>query len=450
MKTGKWIIALLVLAHVCAANELSQKYEKAYYMETAKGRVKDASTMYQMIADHEPTAENCDAIKKSLLRLLHIGTIRNHEATIRDSQEKLLSKTDTTIQELVDLAKEDSIIYIPAGTFEGTILFSKSITLIGADRNTTLLTVQADAPLINVPRKRNVTLKSLTITSQRETSERCDPPACAIMAKDSRLMVRDCAVIALGNTKRCPLGIYIQGFAEVQLLDSSIEGYDYPILYGEGSEGTVKGCIIKNSGSSGFMSHAASEVTIENNLFTGSAKHGIRSTGGTIHVKNNLIIKNRNRGVYLGNNTAHGELINNAIIGNGSGISAFASSDLEIENNVILGNGFSGIDTRTSGQIRVKNNIIADNSKTGFAVFEDGSTRFKVGKNTFYENGQPSTDYKLPSSTIVEDPNFADPDNGDFTVGNKTVKAAGHGLTNPEIISTLWKKYEELSKWKKR
>ena len=446
MKTGKWIIALLLLANVCAANELSQKYEKAYYLETAKGQVKDAVTMYQAIAEYEPTAENRDTIKKSLLRLLHIGTIRNHEATIRDSQEKLLSKTDTSIQELVDLAKADSVIHIPAGTFEGTVLFSESITLMGANRNTTILTAQVDAPVLYIPRKLDVALKSLTIKSQRETSERCDPPGCAIMAKDSKLIVRDCTVMALGNTTRCPLGVFAQGFAEVQLINSTFEGYDYPIFYDDGSEGTVEGCIVKNSGSSGFMSHAESEVTIENNLFTGSAKHGVRSTGGTIHVKNNLIIKNRNRGVYLGNNTAHGELTNNAIIENGSGISAFASSDLEIENNVILKNGFSGIDTRTYGQIQVKNNIIVDNVKTGFAVFEDGSNKFKVGKNTFHGNGEPSTDYKLPSSTIAEDPNFADPDNGDFTVGNKTIKTAGHGLTNPELISNLWKKYEELSK----
>lgn len=446
MKTGKWIIGALLLANVCAANELSQKYEKAYYLETAKGQVKDAAALYQSIAAEEPSSGNKPAIKNSLLRLLHIGTTRKHEPTIRDCQEKLLTKTDTTIQELVDLTKENSVIHIPAGTYEGVINLNKSITLMGADRDTTILTAETNAPLIHVPRKLDVVLKSLTLKSQVETSERSDPPGCAIMAKDSTLIVRDCAIIALGTTKRCPLGVYIQGFAAVQLLDSYIEGYDYPILYGEGSEGTVQGCVVRHSGSCGFMSHAKTEVTIEGSIFTGSAKHGVRSTGGTIHVKNNLIVKNRNRGIYLGNKTTHGELTNNAIVENGSGISAFASSDVEIENNVILKNGFSGIDTRTYGQIQVKNNIIADNAKTGFAVFEEGSHKFKVGKNTFHGNGEPSIDYKLPSSTITEAPNFVNTVNGNFSVGNKTVKSAGHGLTNPEIISNLWKKYEELVK----
>ena len=401
--------------------------------------------LYKSIADEAPTDANQEAIKKSLLRLLHIGTARKHEATIKDAQEKLLSKTDISIQELVDLAKEGSVIYIPSGTHEGVITFSKSITLQGADRKSTILTATADAPLVHIPKGKTVVLASLTIKSQVETSERIDPPGCAIMAKDSKLIVRDCAVIALGNTKRCPLGIFVQGFAKVQLLDCYVEGYAYPIFYGQGAEGIVKGCIVKNSGDCGFMSHAESEVTIEGNIFFGSRKHGIRSTGGTLHVKDNLIIKNRNRGIYLGNKTAHGEISNNAIVGNGSGISVFASSDVEIENNVILGNGFSGIDTRTSGRIIVKNNIIADNEKTGFAVFEEGSTKFKVGKNTFYGNGTPSTDFDLPSATLEVDPQFSDADNGNFSAGNKAVKSAEHGLTDPGIISTLWKKYEELA-----
>ncbi len=443
MKTGTWIITALLLTHACEANELNQKYEKAYYLETAKGQVKKAAALYQSIAEQEPSAENKAAIKNSLLRLLHIGTIRGHEATIKDCHEKLLSQTDLTIQELINLAKDGSIIHIPPGTYESVIRISKSITLTGADRNTTILTAEADQPLIHVPKKLEVTLESLTLKSQVATSERSDPPGCAILAKDSKLIVRDCAVIALANTSRCPLGVFIQGFAEVQLLDSHFEGYAYPIFYDDGSEGLVKNCVVRNPGDCGFMSHAESEVTIEGNIFTGSAKHGVRSTGGTIYARNNLIIKNHNRGFYLGNKTTHGEITNNAIVENGSGISAFASCDIEIENNVIVGNSFSGIDTRYYGRIQVKNNIITDNEKMGFAVFEKGSPKFKVGKNTFHGNGEPATDYKLPSSTIVEGPNFSDAANGDFSPGNNTVKSAGHGLTDSELISSLWKKYME-------
>jgi nitrous oxidase accessory protein NosD len=446
MKTGKWLVATMVLVGGSYAGTLDQKYEKAYYLETAKGKVMEAAAIYQSIAAAASTDANKDAIKKSLLRLLHIGTPRKHEPTIKDCHEKLLSKTDTTIQELVESAKEGSTIYIPAGTYKETLVLGKKLTLKGADRDGCILEAEADQPVIHVMKKQDVLIESLTLKSQLETSERTDPPGCALLVKDAKATLKDCAVIALGSSKRSPLGVFVQGFSEVQLINSVFEGYAYPIFFADGTEGLVKGCVVKNPTDCGFMSHAESEVTIEGNIFTGSAKHGVRSTGGTIHLKDNLIVKNRNRGIYLGNKTTHGEIINNAIVENGSGISTFASSDVEIENNVIIENGYSGIDTRVYGQIQVKNNIIADNQKTGFAVFEEGSTKFKVGKNTFHGNGEPSTDYKLPSSTLDENPKFAKASDGDFTVENNAVKSAGHGLTDPSVISILWKKYEEAVK----
>ncbi|VGO15940.1 Poly(beta-D-mannuronate) C5 epimerase [Pontiella desulfatans] len=445
----KGVLPLLValsLSTTGLANDLLQKYEKAYYLETAKGKAKEAAAIYSAIADEEPTDANQEAIKKSLLRLLDIGTKRKHEATIRDCHEKLLSKTDTSVQELVDATAEGGTVFIPAGTHEGTVVLGKNLTLQGAGRGASILEATSDKPLIHVPKKQEVVIASLTLKSQLETSERTDPPGCALLVQDAKATLKDCAVMALKDANRCPLGVYVQGFSDVQLLDSVFEGYAYPIFFADGTEGLVKGCLVKNPADCGFMSHADSEVAIENSIFAGSAKHGVRSTGGTIHLKNNLIVKNRNRGIYLGNKTTHGEITNTAIVENGCGISTFASSDIEIENNVILGNGFSGIDTRYYGQITVKNNIIANNEKTGFAVFEEGSTKFKVGKNTFHGNGQPSTDYDLPSSTIMEDPKFADAKNGDFSAGNKTVKSEGHGLVNPDVISTLWKKYEEACK----
>ena len=445
MKPGNWIVAALLLAGICHAEDLMQQYEKAYYLETAKGRTKEAAAVYQKIAEADANAGNQEAIKKSLLRLLHISTKRKHAPTIRDCQEKLLSKTGITIQELIEQAGAGTTIYIPAGEFEGRIVLKKDITLKGLGE-TSVIQATSDEPLVLVNKKVKATLEGLTLKARKETSERTDPPHCAVYVKDAKATLNNCSVIAPDSNPRCPLGVYAVGFAEIHLFGSRFEGHIYPIFYGEGSEGSVKGCTVLNPGDCGFMSHAGSEVTIEQNVFTGSAKHGVRSTGGTIYVKNNLIIKNRNRGIYLGNKTAHGEIINNAIIENGSGISTFASADPEIQHNVILGNGYSGIDTRTSGRIQVKRNIIADNKKTGFAVYEEGSHQFKFGENTVYGNGQPSIDFNLPKSTIQADPKFADAENGDFTAGSSEVKSAGHGLTDPSAISTLWKKYKEATR----
>ena len=445
MKTGKWMLGALVWANLCAASELSQKYEKAYYLETAKGQMKDAAALYQSIADEEPTAENKAAIKKSLLRLLHIGTARKHQPTILDARESLLTKGGATIQELVDLTAKGATLQIPAGEFEGPIVLNKDITLKGAGE-ATVLTATADAPLINVAKKVEAALEGLTLKARRETSDRVDPPSCTVYVKDAKATLQNCSVIAPDNIQRCPLGVLVTGFSEVSLIDSHFEGHANPIIYAEGTKGAIQGCIVRNPSDCGFTSHANSEVTIEGNIFAGSAKHGIRCTGGTIHVRDNLIIKNRSRGFYLGNKTSHGEIINNAIIENGRGVNTHASCDIEIENNVIYKNTYTGVDTPSYGRIQVKNNIIAENEKAGFMVYEKGNHKFKVGKNTFWGNGVPAQDYKLPSSTLEENSNFANAANGDFTPENKAVKSTGHGLTNPAAIKVLWEKYKELEK----
>jgi len=443
MKTGTMIIAILAAANLCVANELQQQYEKAYFLETAKGQTEEAIAIYKAIAEAEPRDENKTTIKQSLLRLLHMATVRKDESIIMECHEKLIGRTDTTIQELVDATKDGGTVYIPAGRHEGTITIGKKLTLKGTDRETCIMEATSDKPLIHVPKKQEVVIESLTLKSQLETSERRDPPGCALLAQDATVTVRDCRIIALGSIKRSPLGVLVQGFSEVELLDSYFKGYDNPILYGEGSEGLVKGCIVNDPGHCGFISHADSEVVIEGNVFTDSGYHGVRSTGGTIHVKNNLIINNRRCGIYLGNKSAKGEITNNAIVGNGSGISSFGSSEFDIENNVLL-NGSSGIATRGSCRLSIKNNIIAGNEETGFAVYEGGNEKFRVGKNTFWNNGTPSTDFNLPRSTIEEDPKFEEPGAGNFAAGNKVVEKAEHGLTDPEPISRLWKKYVEL------
>jgi nitrous oxidase accessory protein NosD len=448
MKTGRLMTIAVLVASLCAADDLQQKYEKAYYLETAKGQPSQAAAIYKTIIDEEVTDQNRETIKKSLLQLLHIATKQKAEGTIRECQEKLLGKTDATIQDLIDIAEPGTTIHIPAGTYTNTLVIGKNLKLQGTDRDTATLEATADRPLIHIQPKLEVEIESLTLKSQLETSQRSDPPGCTVLAADTTATIHDCAFIALGNDQRSPVSVLVQGFSEVQLLECRFQGFEYPMIYSDGSKGLVKGCIVLNPGHSGFISHPGSEVTIDGNIFTGSGFHGVRSTGGTIHLKNNLIINNKNRGVYLGNKSAYGEITNNAIIGNGTGISCFSSTEIEIANNLVLDSAHAGIDTRGSCRIEVRDNIVVGSKKTGFALYEGGDNKFKVGKNTFWNNGTPATDFKLPGSTVEEDPGFSDPEHGHYAVGNSSVRKAKHGLTDPDAIATLWEKYKEAIQWK--
>ena len=147
----------------------------------------------------------------------------------------------------------------------------------------------------------------------------------------------------------------------------------------------------------------------------GSAYHGVRCTGGTVTVEDNLILHNRNRGIYLGNRTAHGTVRNNLILNNVTGIGVFADTDVAIENNVISGSEYAGIGTRDRSRIRVRNNVISANQR-GIIVFEDlGTPRLDVGSNTFWGNETAAEDFELPSDTIETDPDFRNAADGDFS-----------------------------------
>lgn len=290
MKIKAVLTTILLAANLCQGGELQQKYEKAYFLETAKGRVKEAAAIYNAISEAEPTDENRAAIKQSLLRLLHIATVRKHEATIKDCHEKLLQKTDTPIQELIDATKAGGTVYIPAGKYTEPLSIDKEIVLKGSDREQCIIEATSDRPLVFAAPKSKLTLESLTLKNQLETSRKTDPPGFTLVAKDASVTARDCRFAALGNNQRSPGCVYAMGFSNVQLEGCRFEGFEYTIRYGAGTEGHVKDCVVQNPGHCGITAFQDSEVVIERNIVTGSAYHGIRSTGGIIHVKDNLMV----------------------------------------------------------------------------------------------------------------------------------------------------------------
>ncbi|RKX37241.1 MAG: hypothetical protein DRP64_17510 [Verrucomicrobia bacterium] len=63
------LILALILAVASLGDDLSQLYEKAYFLETAKGQTEEALTIYREIAATEATAENKVTIRKTLTRM---------------------------------------------------------------------------------------------------------------------------------------------------------------------------------------------------------------------------------------------------------------------------------------------------------------------------------------------------------------------------------------------
>jgi len=349
------------------------------------------------------------------------------------------------LQRSINAAKQGEVVTIPPGTHRGTIRLDRPLTLKGESPETCILELTADKPVIFVSSRKPVVIDSVTIKWQLATSERHKGPVCALAVKDGSATIRNCRLIALGSIKRCPSAVQCFGFSNVKLENCRFEGFEFTIGYDGGSEGSITDCVILNPGHCGATVYSGSKLEVARNIVTGSGYHGLRCTGGTLLAHDNLIIKNKNRGIYLGNKSASGRVSNNVILGNGTGISAFAQTDVTIENNVILNSSYAGLGTRDSCPLTVRNNVFQENTR-GIAIFEEaGTNRVTLGQNSFWNNQTDTENFERPANSILVDPSFEAPDRGNFSPKDDELRTNKQGLSDPSIFGPLWEKWNTIS-----
>jgi nitrous oxidase accessory protein NosD len=348
------------------------------------------------------------------------------------------------LQALMARAAAGGTVTVPAGTYKAPVTIDRALTLRGEGNGKCVLEVTADQPAITVATTKPVAIEGLTIRWQLATSEGRGGPACAVFVKDGSATVRNCRVVAAGNTQRCPAAVQCAGFSKVALESCRFDGFDFTIGFGGGAEGSVTDCVIVNPGHCGVTVFEGSTLDVARNVITGSAYHGLRCTGGTLTAHDNLIIANKNRGVYLGNKSARGKVSNNVILGNATGISAFAGTDVTIENNLLLDSSFAGLDTRDSCPITVRNNVFQGNTR-GLVLFaEAGKTEVNVGRNSFWNNKADSENLHLPASSLRVDAGLAGPDKGEFAAQSEPTTEGGQGLTDATVFRALWEKWQQV------
>jgi hypothetical protein len=148
--------------------------------------------------------------------------------------------------------------------------------------------------------------------------------------------------------------------------------------------------------------------------------------------------------VYLGNKSARGKVSNNVILGNATGISAFAGTDVTIENNLLLDSSFAGLDTRDTCPITVRNNVFQGNTR-GLVLFaEAGKMEVNVGRNSFWNNKADSENLDLPASSLRVDAGLAGPDKGEFAAQSEATTEGGRGLTDATVFRALWEKWQQV------
>jgi beta-lactamase regulating signal transducer with metallopeptidase domain len=365
--------------------------------------------------------------------------------------EQLKSKADESLpakndlQNMINSAKVGETIIMPKGVFSAPISINKSLTLKGEDANNCIIEVTANQPavFIDTKGKGKVSIGNLTIKWQLATGDKNIENPFAVLVKDSKADFNNCTFLPLGNYQRSPVALRAAGFTNMTVNDCRFEGYGYTVQFGEGTSGTIQDSIVTKSGHQGISLYEGANVKIIGNIVAGSLYHGIRSTGGRLDARDNLIINN-SRGVYLGNKDATGVITNNVIMGNPEGICGFANSQVMIANNVFAGSTYAGVDMRNSCRLSIRDNIF-QNNETGLKLFKEaGGDNNKVYKNTFWENKTVVDGFEIIPVFIEAAPQFTDANNGDFSLKSGPVQEQKQGLTNPEVFKNLWRKWQKI------
>jgi parallel beta-helix repeat protein len=370
------------------------------------------------------------------------ATVRATKADT-SQQDKPTPAVKGKLQQMIDQARPGEVVLIPKGVYADPVDIRKSLTLKGQSRTDCVFEVTANRPAIFVDAKNEgeVSIENITVKWQLATSERCEYPA-AVAVKDTTAKVGNCCFLPLGNFKRCPMAINSLGFSKLKIDTCRFEGFEFTVSFGPGTEGTIQDCLVMDSGHQGISLYSGTNASIIGNIVTGSKFHAVRSTGGTLHMKDNLIIENANRGVYLGNRSASGSIANNIILANGTGISGFAQSNVKIENNVIADSSYAGVGMRSSCSLLIRNNILKGNQRGLIMFKEGGNGGNKIDRNLFWQNETDTKNVDKPASSITADPLFVDAEQGDFSLRPGPALDNQQGLTNPRVFAVLWHKWK--------
>lgn len=341
------------------------------------------------------------------------------------------------LQGAIDNAKSGGTVVIPAGTYTQPITLKKGLTLKGEG---VILEVESNHPAVLIDSYKVVTLEGLTLKWKTHSKPKKGDTPYAVFIRAGEVTLENCTFEALGSGEESPCAVSAQNQSEVEIKDCRFNGFEYPIQFWNGAEGEVKDCLVMNPGHCGITIGGGSKVKLERNIVTGSRYHGIRCTGGEIEAKSNLVVRNKNRGFYLGNQSAVGEISNNLIIDNATGISVFAYSKLAIENNVILHSSYAGLSIIDTAKLEIQGNLIVDNEKglVGFSAEKGKDPSISIrGKNLISGNKTDAEKIRLPSKTLQNDPQFSDPDAGLFKTSMKDL-----GLEDPKVLQALWNKWQ--------
>ena len=281
----------------------------------------------------------------------------------------------TKIQDAINDSSDGDTVFVYNGIYVENIVVDKPITLIGEDKNFTVIDGKETGDVLHLTTN-NISINFFTIKNGGNLS------------RDAGIDIRsDLATIKSNILIDNRVGIYLDDADNNIIMDNIIlNSSEYGQYSGDGI----------------WLSHSSDNNTVANNAIFNGDYHGIAvSYSRDNNLSQNTIMNNEeginlykatNNILYLNNITNHShEAIqvvysgNNSIIGNNifdndnDGLEIWGSNGTTIYENKILNNNYYGIDIKESSfDINVFNNTIIN---CWHGIFEDDSSNLTIAKN---------------------------------------------------------------------
>lgn len=270
----------------------------------------------------------------------------------------------TSIQEAINNAQNNWIIYIYPTIYNENIVLDKSISIIGLiiDDKRPLIIGEEDKPTINIT-SNNCTIQNLSIANRNENNT--------------------IDLIIYSNNNRIEDDIFLNSETNLKLINSSNN-----IIVNNEFNQSLNGIILSTSNYN----------LIENNILILSEEERIQGQGISLsssnynYLRNNTITSmeiysNREFGIYLWI-SCDNTISNNTISGNNFGILIHSySNSNNISYNMVYSNTAYGVSIQGGSSNIVKGNRIYDNKGgSGISILKSWSKNNIIVENIIYNN----------------------------------------------------------------
>ena len=260
------------------------------------------------------------------------------------------------IQDLIDNASDGDTIYIPSGIYYESIIINKSISLVGEDKETTIIDGCGGCNVIGILFTDWVNISGFTI---KNATEYISPCVVSIIDCNHTTIMDN--IISYGGD-----GILLSG------INNTITGNNI-------SSNFNWGIALDDVHSSPCINNIISGNNISNNW------GGILLDPSDNIITGNNITNNNWEGISLFFSSGNIITGNNINLNNGSGIELYSSSNNNITSNNISLNNKKGIHLEDSNDNNITGNNISSNNEHGIQL--EISKNNIITNNLFFDDG---------------------------------------------------------------